>query len=107
MNRQLKACNIFVSYKSQYRPDGLIKLYGLKEIELLFLETSGCFGNDDKVKLNFDHHKGMFGALAIIKCIADELEYASIDQFKKVEVFFLNASDKTLVIDENRDADFF
>lgn len=94
MTRQLKLSNLYFNDSSQYKSDGLIKLFGLKNIELLLLETSGCFDNKEKIKLNFDHHKGMFGCLAMLKSIADEFEYASIDKFKRVKVFFLNAAGK-------------
>lgn len=36
----------------------------------------------------------MFGCLAMLKSIADEFNYASIDRFRKVKVFFLNAASK-------------
>ncbi|KAG0740432.1 hypothetical protein G6F16_009268 [Rhizopus arrhizus] len=48
-----------------------------------------------KVKLNFDYRKGMFGALAMIKSIADEYEYAPIDQIEKIKILFLSAAGKT------------
>ncbi|KAG1164837.1 hypothetical protein G6F46_002321 [Rhizopus delemar] len=64
----------------------------MKEIEILLLETSGSFNNKDKVKINFDHHKGMFGSLAILKTIADEFYFTSADTFKTLKVFFLHAA---------------
>lgn len=78
--------------KSQYKADGIIKLFKMKEIEILLLETSGSFNNKDKVKINFDHHKGMFGSLAILKTIADEFYFTSADTFKTLKVFFLHAA---------------
>ncbi|KAG1047364.1 hypothetical protein G6F43_010184 [Rhizopus delemar] len=90
MTKQLKTLGHFVDDKSQYTSDSLFKLFGLKDIELLLVEVSGCFNN--KVKLNFDYHKGMFGALEMIKSIADKYEYASIDQFEKAKVLFLIAA---------------
>jgi hypothetical protein len=65
----LKELGLQVDDKSQYKADGIIKLFKMKEIEVLFLETSGFFGNKGKVKINFDHHKGTFGSLAILKTI--------------------------------------
>lgn len=65
MTRQLKLSGLYHDNKSQYKTDDLIKLFGLKDIELLLLETSSCFDNDRKVKLIFDHHKGMSGTLAM------------------------------------------
>lgn len=107
MTRQLKLSGLYHDNKSQYKTDGLLKLFGLKGIELLLIETSGCFDNDDKVKLNFDHHKGMFGTLAMIKSLVDEFDYASIGQFKKVKVFFLNAAGRTYTASENKGTNFF
>lgn len=88
MTQQLKANGIHSHEKSCYKTDGLIKLFGIKQLELLLLETSGHFRNTDSVKLNFDHHKGMFGLLAMLKCIADEFHFANIEKFCKVKVFF-------------------
>jgi hypothetical protein len=44
----------------------------LKELELLVLETSSNFIWKEKPKVSFDHYKGLFGALAMLKRIADE-----------------------------------
>lgn len=99
MSRQLKTFNLSVDDKSQYKPDGSIKLFGFKELELLLLETSGCLINKDKNKTNnFDHHKGVFGTLAMLKCIADDYAFASIKYFAKIKVFFLHTAGSILVI---------
>lgn len=59
MKRQLKDNDDTNLYKA----DGLIKLYTFLETEVLLLETSYHFGNKDKTKASFDHHKGLFCAL--------------------------------------------
>ncbi|ORE08413.1 hypothetical protein BCV72DRAFT_225173 [Rhizopus microsporus var. microsporus] len=96
MTQQLRANNLYIDEKNCYKSDGLIKLYGIKQIELLLLETSGHFGSTCSVKLNFDHHKGMFGLLAMLKSIADEFHFAAIEKFCKVKVFLLHAAGKQL-----------
>lgn len=78
--------------KTCFKTDGLIKLYGLDKLELLLLETSGHFGNKEKSKLNFDHHKGLFRCVAMSKCVADQFEYRNLKKFSKVKVFFLNGA---------------
>jgi hypothetical protein len=60
MTTQLKALGLQNNDKSQYKADGLIKLYGIKDIEVLLLENSGSLNNSDKVKINYDHHKDVF-----------------------------------------------
>lgn len=49
-------------------------------------------------KMNFDHHKGMFAVLSMLKTIADELKYASLDVFQKVKIFFVHAAGKLIVL---------
>ncbi|CAO3699779.1 unnamed protein product [Rhizopus stolonifer] len=96
MARQLKSVNLYVDDRNQYKSDGLIKLFGLNSLELLLLETSGCFRNNDTEKVNFDHHKGTYGVLAMLKCIVDDYPYASLKAFTKVKTFFLHAVDTKL-----------
>jgi hypothetical protein len=75
-----------------YKADGIVKLYGMKGLEVLILETSSHFGSNDNAKSCFDHHKGLFGALSMIKTIADENYLGSIETFAKVKVIFVHAS---------------
>ncbi|KAG1071755.1 hypothetical protein G6F42_025988 [Rhizopus arrhizus] len=96
MTRQLKKLNLFVDEKSLYKSDGLIKLFGLKKLELVLLETSGHFTNSDKVKIKLDHHKGMYGVLSMLKCVADDFSFASVDNFSPVKVFFIHAPETRL-----------
>ncbi|CAO0801821.1 unnamed protein product [Mucor circinelloides] len=42
MDQQLKATGVSVDDKSQYKTDGLVKLFNLKNLELLLLETLGA-----------------------------------------------------------------
>lgn len=76
MTQQLRANGIIIDDKNCYKTDGVVELFGLKRLEILLVETSSHFGNKDKVKLNFDHHKGMFGMLAMLKSISDEYQFA-------------------------------
>ncbi|CAO3647879.1 unnamed protein product [Mucor fragilis] len=54
-----------------YKADGIISLYDFNKVEVLLLETSDHFGNSDNSKSSFDHGKGLFGALSMLKAIAD------------------------------------
>lgn len=64
---------------------GLFKMQNYKDLEILLLETSGHFSNTDKVKVNFDHHKGLYGILVMLEAIADEYCFASVNTFCKVK----------------------
>jgi hypothetical protein len=70
-----------------YKADGIMSLYGFNRLEVLLLETSGHFDSSDNSKSSFDHHKGLFGALSMIKAIADNYSFGSLETFKNVKVF--------------------
>lgn len=98
MSTQFKALNMLIDGCNKYNADGLIRMYGYKNLEILLLETSSHFGCSDQSKSKFDHHKGLFGPLAMIKTIADEYQYASITTVKKAKVIFVHASDTTVYL---------
>lgn len=77
---------------SLYNADGIIKFYNIKQLEILLLETSSSFGSTDKTKSSFDHHKGLFGILSMLKTVADEFYLASVGTFSKLKLFFVHAS---------------
>ncbi|KAG2203375.1 hypothetical protein INT47_010073 [Mucor saturninus] len=95
MGKQLKNIPLYKDNHS-YLADGIIKLHGLKNIEIVLLETSGCFGSIDKSKIAFDHHKGLFGDLAMLKSIADEFPMATVEAFQKCKVFFVHGAGKNI-----------
>ena len=75
-----------------YKVDGIISLYDFNKLEILLLETFGQFSNTDNSKVNFDHHKGLFGALSVLKTIADAYPHGSMDTFMKVVASFFHAA---------------
>ncbi|KAL9537500.1 hypothetical protein MBANPS3_011728 [Mucor bainieri] len=96
MTRQLKAVNLYIDDSHVYKSDGLVQLFGEIGREILLLETSGCFKNSDKSKVNFDHHKGVYGLLSMLKGITDDYHFGSLHLFMKVKVFFIHAADEHL-----------
>jgi hypothetical protein len=65
-----------------------LNFFGLKNSELLLLETSGHFSDTDKTKSKLDHHKGMFGILAMLKYIVDNFPFGSVETFVRRKFFF-------------------
>jgi hypothetical protein len=96
IKKQLKDIGNYKDDRFQYKADGIIKIIGIRSLEILLIETSGSYANNDKTKINFDHHKGTFGALAMLKSIADERSYAQIDVFVNVKVFFVHAAGNSI-----------
>lgn len=94
MGEQLKTLPLYKEDSHIYLADGIIKLNGVKNIKILLLETLSCFGSIDRSKIAFDHHKGLFGALAMLKSIADEFPMASMEAFQKCKVFFVHGAGK-------------
>ncbi|KAF1804089.1 hypothetical protein FB192DRAFT_1088317 [Mucor lusitanicus] len=97
MTRQMKTVGLYIDEKKNvYKPDGVVVSFGLKQQEILVLETSGTFTKLDKTKINFDHHKGVYGLLPMIKWIADDYRFGSLDTFTKIKAYFIHAEDKWL-----------
>lgn len=69
-------------------------MYLDKEIEIALLETSSHFHSNDKAKSSFGYHKGAYGALAMMKNIADEYCFATAETFCKLKVLFIHAAGK-------------
>lgn len=70
---------------SLYKAGGIIKLYGMKELEMLRLVTSSYFGCKYNAESCFYHHKGLFGALSMMNTIAGESFLGSIETFTKIK----------------------
>ncbi|KAG0822793.1 hypothetical protein G6F16_011166 [Rhizopus arrhizus] len=98
MSTQLDSVGLNRDDAGQYKADGVIKLYGIHCLEILLLETSFHFGCTDRSKVSFDHHKGLFGALSMLKTIADTFYFASIKQFGQMKVFFVHAAEKNIYL---------
>ncbi|CAO3625395.1 unnamed protein product [Cunninghamella blakesleeana] len=89
---QLESIGTKHDERYRHNADGVSRINGLMDVELLLLETSGSFSKDDNTKFSFDFHKAMFGLLPIIKTIADKYEYASLASIQKLKVYFLHVS---------------
>lgn len=66
---------------SLYYAGGIIKFYKINQLEVLLLETSSSFGSSDKTKASFDHHKGLFSVLVMLKVVADEFQVLGLSQY--------------------------
>ncbi|KAG1046739.1 hypothetical protein G6F43_010788 [Rhizopus delemar] len=86
MTKQLKQNGQFKDARFCLKADGVIRLQSLSDIEVCVAEISGVYKNTDMTKINLDHHKGMFGVVSMLKTIADEMEYASLDVFQKIKM---------------------
>lgn len=98
MTKQLKSLGMNLDDRNTYKADGIIRLYGCKNLEILVLETSHHFGCTDEPKSRFDHHKGLFGSLSMLKTKADQYRYGSIAKFSKIKVFFIHAANRTVYL---------
>lgn len=75
-----------------YCADGIIKLYGMQEVEVLLLETSSFFGCTNSAKKALIITRGSFGTLAMIKTIADVFCFGPLETFGKVKILFVHAA---------------
>ncbi|KAI8971595.1 hypothetical protein BDF20DRAFT_907297 [Mycotypha africana] len=56
-----------------------------------FFFLSSGYGSNDAGKISFDHHKAMFGILAMIRTVAQLYDKASFNTFTKLKIHFLHA----------------
>jgi hypothetical protein len=84
--------------RNQYKADGLIKMYGYKNLKVALLETSSHLGSTKQGKSKFDRHKGLFGILAMLKTIAGEYQYGSLETFKQIKALFIHDSNTTVYL---------
>jgi hypothetical protein len=80
-----------------YFADGILLDFDL-DVEVLLLETSNEFGNNDLHKHTRDHVKVGFGLISMLHVIADKYEYGSPNLFMQVKVYFIHAKNKKLRI---------
>lgn len=92
MSKKTNKSEIESDESTLYKADSIISLYGFNKLEILLLETSGHLGSSANSKSSFDHHKGLFGSLSILKAIADNYSFGSLKTFKNVKVFFIHAA---------------
>lgn len=89
---------MLVDDRTKHKADGLIRMYGYKRLEILLLETSSYFGSTDQPKSKFDHHKSLFGTLAMLKTIADDYQYGALATFQKIKALFVHATDRIVYL---------
>lgn len=61
---------------------------------MLLLETSGHFRNNNRSKIGFDQHKGLFGALVMLNTAAYKFPHANMSTLKTFKVFFVHGAGK-------------
>lgn len=96
MIEQLTIMDSKVDKRKTYNADGVIRLHELYDLEILLLETAGSFQSKDERKISFDNIKGMFALFAMMKTVADRFDYASVELFKKLKLYFVQASGKQM-----------
>lgn len=78
--------------RKTYHADAVIRVTDLVNLEVLLLETSGCYKNTSDRKITFYSTKGMFALLAMMKTVADTFSFASVNTFKTLKLYFVQAS---------------
>ncbi|KAI7904059.1 uncharacterized protein BX663DRAFT_415088, partial [Cokeromyces recurvatus] len=75
----------------RYYADGILRI---NKLEVLIIEVSSAYDKATNVKFAFDHYKGMFGALSVLKNIASRYKYATFNTSKELKIHFIHAYGK-------------
>ncbi|KAI9022747.1 hypothetical protein CLU79DRAFT_702011 [Phycomyces nitens] len=92
MTVQLSKMGLKEDKRKIYKADGVVRLAELEDLEVLVLETAGAFSHVDHGKTAFDNSKGMFALLAMLTTIADSYKHASVEEFRKLKLYFVQPS---------------
>ncbi|KAI9022744.1 hypothetical protein CLU79DRAFT_702078, partial [Phycomyces nitens] len=92
MTVQLSKMGFKEDKRKIYKADGVIRLAELEDLEDLVLETARAFSHVDHAKTAFDNSKGMFALLAMLTTIADSYKHASVEEFRKLKLYFVQPS---------------
>ena len=87
----------FSTLGSEYKADGLC-FFNNKEI--LVLETSGPYNNDDTPRHAYDRIKGAFGLLAMFRSFVNLYHHADLNTLQQLRLWFLHARGKCLCFNE-------
>ncbi|KAI8646534.1 hypothetical protein BD408DRAFT_336494 [Parasitella parasitica] len=74
----------------KYKADGMICANDFSSLEILLGEVSSGYGNSDSSKVSFDHYKGMFGILSMMRTVAQTYNKGTIDTFGKLKIHFFH-----------------
>ncbi|KAL9549080.1 hypothetical protein MBANPS3_005370 [Mucor bainieri] len=94
MTMQLQSQGI-TDERLKYNADGKILVADLST-EILLSEVSSSYGENSKGKPSFDHHKAMFGLLAMIRTIAGLYKYGSFEAFSRLKLHFVHTHDRAI-----------
>ncbi|KAG1549892.1 hypothetical protein G6F49_009454 [Rhizopus delemar] len=95
MTMQLQSQGI-TDGRLKYNADGKILVEDLST-EILLSEVSSSYSKNSKGKTSFDHHKAMFGLLAMIRTIAILYKYGSFETFSRLKLHFAHTHDRTIL----------
>ncbi|CEJ03243.1 hypothetical protein RMCBS344292_17231 [Rhizopus microsporus] len=94
MTMQLQSQGI-TDGRLKYNADGKILVEDLST-EILLSEVSSSYGENSKGKTSFDHHKAMFGLLAMIRTTASLYKYGSFETFSRLKLHFVHTHDRAI-----------
>lgn len=65
----------------KYNADGTLIVNDLCAIEILLTEVSSGYSSNEADKVSFDHHKAMFGMLAMLRTVSQLFDKVSFNTF--------------------------
>ncbi|KAG0179485.1 hypothetical protein DFQ29_002029 [Apophysomyces sp. BC1021] len=74
-----------------YAENCILRLKNVANIEILLLKTSSAYDSATNRETTFDHFKGMFGHLAVLKTVADEFPLADYAIFKQLNLHLFHS----------------
>ena len=71
----------------EYKADGA---GFVKNHEILLLETSGAYGNTSAPRWAYNHVKGTFGTLSMLRALVRKYSFASMELLQRCRIWFMH-----------------
>lgn len=81
--------------RAPYYADGVVRLANKSNTEICLLKTSKAMTKAKRAKFGFDHHKGMFALLPMLKRVANQYAMAEYTHLSSLDLYFLHAHGNT------------
>ncbi|KAF7724537.1 hypothetical protein EC973_000914 [Apophysomyces ossiformis] len=77
-----------------FNVDGTLRVDTLDKAEMLTLEVTGAYGFKDRSRCGYDHVKGAFSCLAMLRKLAHAYYAAGFEIFSKLRMYFLHVKER-------------
>lgn len=81
-----------------FNVDRSLRVQNIDSVEILILETTGAYGYRNRTRAGYDHVKGVFNSLAMLRRLVKSYHRARISASSKIRLYFLHEKGIRIVV---------